>query len=94
MNSTTVTLTISNDQMKQIRALAGNRNKTIEEMAEQIFFDGLKDKLYRLRRNAQKYQETKALKERLAELEEALLKLPTETLEEMVNEAEHVDEEV
>lgn len=92
MNTTTLTLNINAEQIKQIKALAGNRNKTMEEMAVQIFNDGLKDKLYRLRRNAQKYQETKALKERLAELEETLMKLPTEQLEELVNET--VDEEV
>lgn len=62
-------VTISNDTMKQLDMLAQRSNKSIDEITSEMLERGVKDACYRMRRNAQKWQETKALKERMTELE-------------------------
>jgi predicted DNA-binding protein len=66
------TVTMSNETMKQLDMLAARANKTIEEITSEMLERGVKDACYRMRRNAQKWQETKALKERMTELEQLL----------------------
>ncbi len=65
-------VTMSNETMKQLDMLAQRNNKTIEEITSEMLERGVKDACYRMRRNAQKWQETKALKERMIELEQLL----------------------
>jgi predicted DNA-binding protein len=65
-------VTMSNETMKQLDMLAQRSNKTIEEITSEMLERGVKDACYRMRRNAQKWQETKALKERMTELEQLL----------------------
>lgn len=65
----TTNVTMSSETMKQLDMLAARANKTIDEITSEMLERGVKDACYRMKRNAQKWQETKALKERLSELE-------------------------
>lgn len=62
-------VTISNETMRALDMLAQRHNKTIDEITAEMLERGVKDACYRMRRNAQKWQETKALKEKVTELE-------------------------
>ena len=68
----TINLTVTDDTMRLLSNLATMRDKSFEEIVSYTLEHGLKDICYRSKRNAQKWQETKAMKERLEELEARL----------------------
>lgn len=62
---------VINDTMKRtIQQLAAHHNKSVDEMLSELIERGAKDMVYRIKRNAQKWQEQKALNERIKELEQ------------------------
>jgi hypothetical protein len=60
-----------------INTLAAQRGESFDVVAEKLLEKAMKDMQYRSRRNAQKWQETKALKETVAALEETVIHLQT-----------------
>lgn len=65
----TTQVTISNETMKQLDMLAQRHNKTVDEITSEMLERGVKDACYRMRRNAQRWAEVKAMKEKYTELE-------------------------
>jgi hypothetical protein len=69
---TDMTVVISAATMNNLRHLASKGTKTVNELASEMLERGAKDAVYRSKRNAQKWQEQKALGERIKALEAAL----------------------
>jgi hypothetical protein len=69
---TNTTVTLSSATLNNLRYLASKGTKTVDELASEMLERGAKDAVYRSKRNAQKWQEQKALGERIKELEAAL----------------------
>jgi hypothetical protein len=66
-------ITITNDQVVRfVNALSAQRGETFEEVVNYLAEKAMKDMQYRSRRNAQKWQEQKGLKETVKMLEEKL----------------------
>jgi hypothetical protein len=67
-----ITVTANNTTNNNLKHIAAKLNMTVEEAASEMMERGVKDFIYRSQRNAKKWQETKDMKERLAQLEEQL----------------------
>jgi len=63
------TVKVSNTTLNNLRIIAGKINMTMEEATSEMLERGVKDFMYRSKRNADKWQERKAKDARLAELE-------------------------
>jgi hypothetical protein len=67
-----LTTTTSTSTLNSLKLVAAKLNLTVEEAASEMMERGVKDFIYRSQRNARKWQETKDMKDRLAQLEEQL----------------------
>ena len=65
-----VTISLSQQEAKELRYLAVLRNTEFEEIVKTILLRGVKDTCYRIKRSAQVYQQKKALQDRQEELVE------------------------
>ena len=71
-------ITITNTELVRfVTNLAAARGESFDYVAESLMEKAMKDMQYRSRRNAQKWQETKCLKETVAALEAQLIHMNT-----------------
>jgi hypothetical protein len=71
-NTTTLNIVVSADLLAALNIIAHKNGVSLEIAASDMAERGAKDTLYRANRNKQQWEKTKAMKERLAELEEQL----------------------
>lgn len=67
---TKLEVVINESMKKQLTALGASKNMSLDEITAEMLERGVKDACYRMKRNQQKWQETKALNERFKELEQ------------------------
>jgi len=67
-----INVVVNDSTMRSVSMIAERRNKTIDEIIAEMLEHGVKDTCYRMNRNAQKWQETKAMKEKITLLEQML----------------------
>lgn len=71
-------VTINNNEIVRFATiLSQQKGESFDAIVEKLLEKAMKDMQYRSRRNAQKWQETKALKETVAALEEQLIRINT-----------------
>lgn len=70
-------ITVNDSTLRSLQLLLQKKDSTLEELASEMLERGVKDTIYRQKRNAQKWMETKLLKERMEELESKLAHLNT-----------------
>jgi hypothetical protein len=71
-NTTTITIVVNRELMQALHLIAQRSGVPLEIAAADMCERGAKDVLYRANRNKQQWEKTKAMKERLAELEAQL----------------------
>lgn len=75
MAITTINVAINSEMERTIKQLCAHTDRTFDELTSDLLERGMKDMCYRIKRNKQKWQETKALNERVKELEEKLAQM-------------------
>lgn len=65
---------VNEEVVRSIQQLCTVKDKTFDEMVAHLLEHAVKDVCYRMKRNQQKWQETKNMKAKLAELEAQLQK--------------------
>jgi hypothetical protein len=65
-------ITVADATLRSLHMIADKRQKPIDDIVAEMLEHGVKDTCYRMNRNAQKWQEMKATKERIKELEQML----------------------
>lgn len=67
-----INVTVNDSTMRSVNMIAEKRNRTIDEVISEMLEHGVKDTCYRMKRNADKWQQQKATTERIKELEQML----------------------
>jgi hypothetical protein len=62
-------ITVNDSTLRSLQQLAERRGSTLDEISSEMLERGVKDACYRMKHNQQKWSETKAMKQRLQELE-------------------------
>jgi gamma-glutamyl:cysteine ligase YbdK (ATP-grasp superfamily) len=65
-----MTITVNDTLRRTLQRIAARSNNSLEEAAAEMIERGAKDAEYRHDRNVKKWQQTKAINERIKELEE------------------------
>jgi hypothetical protein len=71
-NTQTLTIVVNRELMQALHLIAQRNGVSLEIAAADMCERGAKDTMYRAQRNRQKWEETKMMKARLAELEAQL----------------------
>jgi hypothetical protein len=76
MNTTMMSIELSNEQLTMIAELMQTRKgKTVEQMVQECLEFGIENKLYRTRRNKEVYAASKSEKDVVAQLRKELAEL-------------------
>jgi hypothetical protein len=79
MSTKSINITVTEQVLRQVNHLATLRNKSVDEMLVAMLEAGVKDTCYRMKRNAQKWQEQKNMKEQMELMKAKLEELGVET---------------
>lgn len=65
-------IAVNDSTLRSINLIAERRNKNVDDIISEMLEHGVKDTCYRMKRNAEKWQQQKATQERIKELEQML----------------------